>query len=119
VRARIVQRRLANEISVKNMRFDAALRNMSQGLSMFDKDERLVVANARYAEIYGYPPELARSGTAVDELIGNCVARGLLRAEAQTAARERRSQIAQQGGRATSSWIEELTDERIIRITQQ
>ena len=34
-----------------NMRFDAALSNMSQGLAMYDAEERLVVSNARLCEV--------------------------------------------------------------------
>ena len=37
------------------MRFDTALNNMSQGLSMFDREQRLVVCNERYAQLYGLP----------------------------------------------------------------
>ena len=33
---------------------------MAQGLAMFDAEERLVVANDRYAEIYGLEPEHLR-----------------------------------------------------------
>jgi len=36
----------------QNMLLDAALGNMFQGLAMFDADERLVVANQRFAEMY-------------------------------------------------------------------
>ena len=36
------------QVEVQNLRFDAALNNMSQGLCMFDGERRLVVSNARY-----------------------------------------------------------------------
>lgn len=55
-----VSRQYANDLSVtngkflaQNLRFDAALNNMSQGLLMFDDTQRLVVSNRRFAEIYG------------------------------------------------------------------
>jgi diguanylate cyclase (GGDEF)-like protein len=47
----------------QNLRFDTALNNMSQGLCMFDADRRLVVCNARYAEMYNLPPALTATGT--------------------------------------------------------
>lgn len=50
------------QLHEQNTRFDAALRNMSQGLSMFDKDQRLVVCNDQYVDIYRMPPELVRPG---------------------------------------------------------
>ena len=41
------------ELQAQNMRFDAALENMFQGLAMFDAEERIVIANDRFAEMYG------------------------------------------------------------------
>jgi diguanylate cyclase (GGDEF)-like protein len=53
----------------QNMRFDAAINNMSQGLCMFDRHEALVVCNMRYARIYNLPPELMRPGTTLTEIL--------------------------------------------------
>ena len=39
----------SEELERANMRFDAALNNMSQGLCMFDAEQRIVVANNRFA----------------------------------------------------------------------
>jgi diguanylate cyclase (GGDEF)-like protein/PAS domain S-box-containing protein len=47
------------ELQAQNMRFDAALKNMPHGLSMFDGDERLIVCNERYREMYGFGEQLA------------------------------------------------------------
>jgi diguanylate cyclase (GGDEF)-like protein len=40
----------------------AALMNMSQGLAMYDRDQRLLVSNTRYAEMCGISAEEARQG---------------------------------------------------------
>jgi PAS domain-containing protein len=40
------------DLHAQNMRFNAAVSNMSQGLVMFDGDSRLVMYNSRYAEMY-------------------------------------------------------------------
>ncbi len=42
---------------------------MRQGLTMFDADGRLLVWNARYAQIYGLPAEAVRSGVHISELL--------------------------------------------------
>ena len=42
----------AAELEAMNVRFDAALNNMSQGLCMFDAEQKVVVSNARYGDIY-------------------------------------------------------------------
>src|SRR5690606_27663918 len=48
---------------------DVALNNMSQGLCMFDADEKLVVSNPRFAEIYGFKPEQLEPGTPLREVM--------------------------------------------------
>ena len=48
-----------------NSCFEAALNHMGRGLSMFDSEQRLVVCNKAYADIYALPAELARPGHAV------------------------------------------------------
>ena len=48
------------ELNSRNSDLDAALTNMTHGIAMFDAQERLVIANQRYAEIYGMPPEAIR-----------------------------------------------------------
>ena len=52
-----------------NHRMRVALDNMSQGLCMFDRNERLVVCNTRYMEMYRLPPEIARPGMSLAGLL--------------------------------------------------
>jgi len=44
-----------NRIARQNVRFDAALNNMTQGLLMYDRDGKLSVTNRRMAQIFGMP----------------------------------------------------------------
>ena len=46
-----------------NRWFDVALNNMGRGLSMFDAEQRLIVCNKQYREIYDLPARLTRPGT--------------------------------------------------------
>ncbi|WP_149193700.1 hybrid sensor histidine kinase/response regulator [Luteimonas suaedae] len=57
---------------------EAALENMSQGISVVDAELRLVAWNARYAELFGYPPDLLRVGVPVADLVRFNLDRGLL-----------------------------------------
>ena len=41
------------ELGLQNKRFDAALNNMSMALCMVDADDRLVIYNRRFAELFG------------------------------------------------------------------
>nr|WP_207750170.1 PAS-domain containing protein [Luteimonas sp. MC1750] len=57
---------------------EAALENMSQGISVVDRELRLVAWNRRYAELFGYPPGLLRIGVPVAELVAHNLGRGLV-----------------------------------------
>jgi len=64
---------LANEkFETQNMRFDAALNNMAQGLMMFDGAGKLVVTNRRFAELFEVPWEkwaIAAMGLTVSQVM--------------------------------------------------
>ncbi len=57
---------------------EAALENMSQGISVVDGELRLVAWNRRYAELFAFPPELLRVGVSVADLVRHNVQRGLV-----------------------------------------
>lgn len=46
----------------------AALQNMSQGISVIDREQRLVAWNRRYAQMFGFPDELLQVGAPIVEL---------------------------------------------------
>ncbi len=50
---------------------EAALENMSQGISVVDSDLRLVAWNRRYAELFEYPGSMLRVGVPVAELLAH------------------------------------------------
>lgn len=56
---------------------EAALENMSQGISVVDGELRLVAWNRRYAELFDYPDELLQVGVPVADLVAWNVRRGL------------------------------------------
>jgi diguanylate cyclase (GGDEF)-like protein/PAS domain S-box-containing protein len=55
------------ELRMQNERFDAALNNMSHGLCMVDGDGRIIVFNARFAELFGLNHR-ARPGVTLERL---------------------------------------------------
>lgn len=59
----------AAELEAINLRFDAALNNMSQGLCMFDADQRVVVSNARYGAIYHIGRDQIKPGTTLAQIL--------------------------------------------------
>ncbi|MCW4453470.1 PAS domain-containing hybrid sensor histidine kinase/response regulator [Flavobacterium sp. MXW15] len=46
----------------------AALQNMSQGISVIDREQRLVAWNRRYARMFGFPDELLQVGRPIVDL---------------------------------------------------
>jgi diguanylate cyclase (GGDEF)-like protein len=49
--------------------FDIALNNMVRGLSMFDADQRLIVCNNTYRQMYSLPDELTAPGTSLADIM--------------------------------------------------
>ena len=52
-----VMRRSSDKSAAQNLRFDAALSNMAQGLMMYDPAGKLIISNRRIAELLGVPWE--------------------------------------------------------------
>jgi diguanylate cyclase (GGDEF)-like protein len=61
--------RLVSELAAQNARFAAALENMSHGLCFFDGEQRLIICNRRYGEMYGLLAEHVRPGTHLSEIV--------------------------------------------------
>jgi methyl-accepting chemotaxis protein len=60
---------LDRRLRLHNRRMRVALNNMSQGLCMFDRHERLVVCNQRYLELYKLPADVATPGITLASLL--------------------------------------------------
>jgi diguanylate cyclase (GGDEF)-like protein len=64
------------ELHATNLRLDAALKNMSQGLCLYDSENRLQVVNRRFCEIFDISPELVQPGMTFDDILALSVAAG-------------------------------------------
>jgi diguanylate cyclase (GGDEF)-like protein len=56
-------------LRVRNLQFDTAINNMSQGLCFFDAAHRLIVCNDRYVEMYDLPRDRVGPGTPLREIV--------------------------------------------------
>jgi diguanylate cyclase (GGDEF)-like protein len=72
----IVQKR-KYELERQNIRLEAAVNNISQGLCMFDAKGRLVICNAPYQRIYDLPDELVQPGTDLVDILGRLFESGM------------------------------------------
>jgi diguanylate cyclase (GGDEF)-like protein/PAS domain S-box-containing protein len=108
-------RRHEEELKAQNERFDAALTNMSQGLCMFDDEQRVLIANARYAEIYGLSLEQVKPGTTLRQIVEHRIAKGLYAGPNPEAyIKERLAAF-----HAASTAVHHLSDGRAICIRRQ
>src|SRR6476646_4659053 len=60
---------LARKLRLDNLRMRVAINNMSQGLCMFDGNERLVVCNQRYMEMYSLSADIVKPGCSLQSLL--------------------------------------------------
>jgi diguanylate cyclase (GGDEF)-like protein len=59
----------AETLRQRNLQFDTAINNMSQGLCFFDAAQRLIVCNDRYIEMYDLPPDRVRPGATLADIV--------------------------------------------------
>jgi len=105
------------ELSRQNTLFNAALGNMSQGLCMFDKHQRLLVCNDRYIEMYGLPKGLAKPGTHFRDIIESRIENGTYVGDDPEAYLDERLASAREAVRNTR--LHELSDGRVIAISHE
>ncbi|MGB8428295.1 MAG: PAS-domain containing protein [Pseudolabrys sp.] len=60
---------LARKLRLDNLRMRVAINNMSQGLCMFDGNERLVVCNRRYMEMYSLSADIVKPGCSLQSVL--------------------------------------------------
>ncbi|WBL75415.1 EAL domain-containing protein [Bradyrhizobium xenonodulans] len=77
VRKLLEQHRASRErLTLEKLRLDRAVNNMTQGLLLFDAEQRLVVCNQRYIEIYGLSAEVVKPGSSFHDIIAHRKATG-------------------------------------------
>ncbi len=99
-----------------NQRFDAALNNMSQGLIMIDKHQRILVCNDRLIELYRLTPDAVKPGSTLDDVLQFRAARDGLPGDLD---RLRNTIRLQLGSGAASTFILETTDGRQISVNNR
>ncbi|HZO48321.1 MAG TPA: EAL domain-containing protein [Xanthobacteraceae bacterium] len=94
---------------------DAALNNMAHGISMFDRQQRLVVVNKQYAAMYNLSPSQVRPGTLARDILEARVAAGVSPASRSYAADRLKEMML---GKDYST-VDYLRDGRVIAINHQ
>ena len=105
------------ELERSNLWLDAALSNMSQGLCLFDADNRLVIVNRRFCDIYRLPRERVHPGISFHALLELSVRAGNHGArDAADLYRERLRVITR---REAGTAFQELADGRVVAIAHE
>jgi diguanylate cyclase (GGDEF)-like protein len=65
----LIFRQMTRRLSLEKQRLDTALNTMTQGLLMFDQDERLIVCNHRYIEMYRLSTDVVKPGAYFRDVI--------------------------------------------------
>jgi diguanylate cyclase (GGDEF)-like protein/PAS domain S-box-containing protein len=113
-RSRLAERE--NLIARQKVHLDSALANMPEGLCMFDGDQRLIVCNQQYADLYDLSKEQARPGTFLRSILEHQNAIGNILEDPDTFVARRLNAIAT--GQAYQH-INRLRDGRLILVTRR
>ncbi len=105
-----------SELQAQNVRFNAALSNMSQGLVMFDGNSRLVICNQRFLEMYRIENENIKPGDTLKHVLARRAANGTFSGNPDHYIGNIRSTI--KAGAAGTQFVE-LDDGRTVAIVRQ
>jgi signal transduction histidine kinase len=101
----------------RNRQLDIALGNMTQGLTVYDARQRLMLWNRRYAELYALPTGSLHHGMPLKKIMELSFKLGNYDAADGTDIVERRIAIARSGQR--SVFYQRLSGGRVIEIIHQ
>ncbi|WP_296744815.1 EAL domain-containing protein [Mesorhizobium sp.] len=109
-------RRIAEELRAQNERFAAAVENMSHGLCMFDADERMIICNRNYIDLFRLDAKVMRPGIRFFDILQHSVDIGIASQSAEQLYAIRKPYI---DGAKPSTYEETLADGRIIVISHR
>ncbi len=109
--------RISKQLHARNLHFDTALTNMVQGLCMFDKDQKLIVVNKRYLEIYGFSADVVKPNISLREIMQYSVSLGNYTAEEADRALAQRNDPSQLARRSVIKQY--LKDGRVIAVMNE
>jgi methyl-accepting chemotaxis protein len=107
---------VSRRIQMNNKRMRIAINNMSQGLCMFDGNERLVVCNQRYIELYNLSSDVVKPGCTLAELLQHRIANGSFSRDPDQYRLELVASMAQ--GQTTHTELKSATGGVVMMINQ-
>ncbi|MCK9908560.1 EAL domain-containing protein [Microbacteriaceae bacterium K1510] len=110
----LLARRTGLKLSEQNKQLDGALNSTIQGLCMFDADDRLVLWNQRYIEMYHINPRNVRRGSTIRDVLEARRAAGTFPLDIEAYVKERKA-VLDSGG--TMTLTTEIADGRFTTVT--
>lgn len=107
--------KLTDQIADQKRQLDVAINNMSQGLSLFDAEQRIVFANRRYAEMYDLPLEVLEPGTTLRQILMARAAKGFC----ESADAQRWVEFRLASFHKDASYIVQMSDGRSISVRRR
>jgi diguanylate cyclase (GGDEF)-like protein len=111
-----------DQLARLNQWLEVALNNMARGLSMFDAEQRLILCNDIYRDIYSIPADLARPGTPLADIVRHHVQQETGRDDPESHAAQRRwiaQHVARLARGKSFSHKQHLSGGRTILVTNQ
>ena len=111
-------RKASDELTLGKRNLDIALNYMSQGLCLFDADQRLIICNRRYLEIYNFSPAVVKPGITLREIMEYSVSIGNYPTaeEGHKALAQRPSEAAR---REQAKFTQTLSNGRVIAVNHE
>jgi signal transduction histidine kinase/CheY-like chemotaxis protein/HAMP domain-containing protein len=119
-RATAVEMEEANlkEIREARSRLTDAIESISEGFSLYDADDKLIVCNSRYRDLFASHADVMQPGTSFETIVRTAVDRGLIEeADGRSDAWVRERLERHQGPGATH--VQHRTDGRWIRVSER
>ncbi|HEV2153052.1 bifunctional diguanylate cyclase/phosphodiesterase [Bradyrhizobium sp.] len=110
----LIFRQMTHRLSVEKQRLNTAMNTMTQGLLMFDQDERLIVCNRRYIEMYRLSGDIVKPGAYFRDVIQHRYDAGSFEGDVDAYCDGILASVDQ-----THSAIVETADGRLIEIKNQ
>src|ERR1700687_3894605 len=98
---------------------DTAVHNMSQGLTMFDQDLRLIMCNEQYLKLYNIPAAAVRPGMTLRDVITLRAAHGSHTRAAPDDHPQSRLDAGKDIVPVTVDRIDHLGNGRIVKVRRQ
>ena len=114
----ITQREKLNaRFAAQHMQLDAVMHNMVQGVAMYDAEQRLIICNRRYLEMYCLSPDVVKPGVALGDVMMHSASVGNYTEEEAHRVLKERHETRHQKTRRT--FKQHLRDGRVIAVVSE